>query len=301
MSSPPASLPAAATKSSSAAAAAAAVPSITIAYWNIRGLAAPLRMIAYWAGLAQAGKAALIGYDAGDPASDDYKSSWFKGPKEELLRLNPMMNLPYLIDDYNRPPQQQQQEQQEGGGKKQAASEEAISMPAPAPPPPPPQRLVIVQTNAIIAHLGRVCRLDGDGDAVIQARIDQVLDQTMDLRNAAVKVFYSGGDQAAFDASAGPHLETTVQAHYAKLDGFLAAHGTRFAAADRVTVADFHLWEMIDQHEALAGRLGRASAVAAWPRLEALWKGLRAAPELREYFASPYYQLPLNNPHGVFR
>ena len=69
---------------------------LTIAYWNIRGLCAPLRMVAFWTGAVEKGQVTFTCYDAGDPASPDYKASWFASAKESLKASNPMINLPYV-------------------------------------------------------------------------------------------------------------------------------------------------------------------------------------------------------------
>ena len=88
---------------------------ITIGYWNIRGLAAPLRMLASYAGPTSACRPPRAPFRTFDPRSgEDYideqhenhqnddgswgRCDWFAHRKPELKRLNPLINLPYVID-----------------------------------------------------------------------------------------------------------------------------------------------------------------------------------------------------------
>ena len=70
--------------------AAGATP-ITIAYWNIKGLAAPLRMLAMYAGIAFVAKCYAL-----DETFD--RSEWLEKDKPALKDQNPFMNLPYVRD-----------------------------------------------------------------------------------------------------------------------------------------------------------------------------------------------------------
>ena len=60
--------------------------SLTIGYWNIRGLGAPLRMMAEYAG---------ADYEA--KLHDSDTDEWAE-LKAELIKTNPLANLPYVID-----------------------------------------------------------------------------------------------------------------------------------------------------------------------------------------------------------
>ena len=66
-----------------------------IGYWSIRGLGAPCRMMTMYAGV----KAKFDVYDVKPKVGGGWDaSSWF-GPKKELKKINPLMNLPYVIDN----------------------------------------------------------------------------------------------------------------------------------------------------------------------------------------------------------
>ena len=116
---------------------------LTIAYWHIRGLAAPLRMMVYFAG----DTADFKTYDVGN------KGSWFEKDKPALKEKNPLINLPYIIHG----------------------------------------DVVVTQTDACMNCLGRHFGLHGS-TAFQTAAIEQILAQTKDMRNDAVKLFYSKPD-----------------------------------------------------------------------------------------------------------
>ena len=96
--------------------------------------------------------------------------------------------------------------------------------------------------------------------------MDQLLSQIMDLRNDAVGVFYGGWGKAE------GHITKKVAAHYKKLEGFMSQQGKAFLASAGPTVADFHLWEMIDQHERLAQKMGKPSPLADFAGLQRIYE-----------------------------
>ena len=76
--------------------------------------------------------------------------------------------------------------------------------------------------------------------------------------------------------------------------------GTLFTAGETLTAGDFHLWEMLDQHEMVAEDYGLASPLAKFPKLRALYDAVKAEPKLQSYFAGPLYKLPVNNTMAVW-
>ena len=154
---------------------------------------------------------------------------------------------------------------------------------------------LVVQSNACLYSLARLLDLGGSTEGERQA-VDMVLAQTMDLRNAsAIPVFYNGNPSMTPEK----HRKYTVVPMYAKLDGFMAVRGTRFSASDTVTVADFHLWEMLDQHEMYFEEKELESPLGDFGRLERLHREMRGREEMRTYFDSKYARLPCNGPHAV--
>jgi glutathione S-transferase len=71
-------------------------PPITVGYWSIRGLAAPLRMMVMYANHPLNN----VMYDLTETDGAYNGSCWFS-VKPELKEKNPLMNLPYVIDGDN--------------------------------------------------------------------------------------------------------------------------------------------------------------------------------------------------------
>lgn len=69
------------------------VEEITVGYWNIRGLAAPLRMMVMYAGVPLK----AVNYPLREKAEGGYDASAWFGVKPALKAENPLMNLPYVI------------------------------------------------------------------------------------------------------------------------------------------------------------------------------------------------------------
>ena len=80
--------------------------------------------------------------------------------------------------------------------------------------------------------------------------------------------------------------------------GSVQTRGTRWLVKDTLSSADFHLWELIDQHEIIAKRRGLPSPLEACPRLQRYYAEFRALPELEKYFQSDAYTLPMNSIAG---
>ena len=153
--------------------------------------------------------------------------------------------------------------------------------------------IAVVQTNACLYYLGRKFGLGGTTETE-RVRIDQIVAQTMDLRNSSIGAFYGRVEIVPSD-----HANGAVRMHYTKVDEFMARHGTRFSAADVITVADFHLWEMLDQHESWFRFEKLASILPEFVNLSRLYKEMQNDPRLQTYFRSQYYaKFDLNNPHA---
>ena len=155
---------------------------------------------------------------------------------------------------------------------------------------------IVTQSNACMAYLGRRFNLNGSNEEEI-ARNDQVLCEVFDLRNKAVMFFYSPAE--AFTAAAPTYLATRANVHLAKLEGWLLQVGKKFASADTPLTADFHLFEMLDQH-LIFGKSQGVDALAEFPTLAAYHKRFLELEPLKGYFAGPMHALPLNNKSASF-
>jgi hypothetical protein len=79
---------------------------------------------------------------------------------------------------------------------------------------------------------------------------------TLDLRsnfhprNACADLAYGPSD--TYGSLVDGYLDSRIVAHFEKLEAFLNCHRTPYLAGAKPTVADFHLWEMLDVHDKLA-------------------------------------------------
>jgi glutathione S-transferase len=67
---------------------------VTVGYWSIRGLGAPLRMMAMYAGCPLN----AVNYDCRIKEGGGYDGSDWFNDKPELKAKNPFINLPYIQD-----------------------------------------------------------------------------------------------------------------------------------------------------------------------------------------------------------
>ncbi|KAJ8600130.1 hypothetical protein CTAYLR_003462 [Chrysophaeum taylorii] len=212
-----------------------------IGYWKIRGLAAPLRMMLRFTGTEHTD----VQY-----ASED---EWFGAAKDRLKALNPLANLPYVIDD-------------DGS-------------------------TCVCQSNAVFVYVGEKLGIyRGIRDL-------ELLSEIYDLRNTLIELSYPFyqicGDSSEFEVKAKRHCENIGGSYYDKLE---AALQEPFFLGDEPSVCDFHVWEIVDQHEALTRKHGvKATLLDDYPKLQAFHARFKALPQLRAYFDSPDYNLDIND------
>jgi len=150
---------------------------------------------------------------------------------------------------------------------------------------------VISQTNACFKYLGRKLDLNGK-DEVEVMKGEQCLCQIMDLRNDMVKVFY--GPPESFDASASDLLTQGAIKHLQKMENWLNHNKTDYCVSNSPTVADFHLWELIDQLELFAKSRKKDSVLEKKPKLQQLYTKMKSLEKLSNYFKGSLYTLPVN-------
>jgi len=64
---------------------------------------------------------------------------------------------------------------------------------------------------------------------------------------------------------------------------------------------DFHVFEMLDQHEMMAKDLGMGSPMEKFPGLKAYYEKFKSLPQLQAYFGSEAYKLPVNGAMAHFK
>jgi len=215
-------------------------------YWKIRGLGAVFRMMLEYKEVAF--KDVQYG---GEDAPD-----WFGGRKPEILKINPLANLPYLVDG----------------------------------------DICVCQTNAILNYLADKYGLNGvDQKSKIRnqeliCEIYDVRNAMIDLVYPFRNVIRS---QEEFEQNAAKKVD---EPPFAKFEACMNLYGGDwFASADGPCTCDFHIWEMLDQHKLLAEKLGKPPLLDAFPKCKAFYERFRALPTLQKYFASDSYKLDINN------
>jgi len=156
---------------------------------------------------------------------------------------------------------------------------------------------VICQSNACFLYLGKKLGLDGEGSDT-QLKIVQVAMQVTDLRNTFVNMSYPhlkvSRTKEEFDANVEKYLDSGLQIHYQKFEEWLDLYKTKFFCGDSVTSPDFHVFEMIDEHELLFKFVGKKTILKKFPKLANFYDEFKKLPELEEYFESDLYKLPCN-------
>jgi len=216
---------------------------ITVGYWKIRGLAAPLRMMCEYAG---------VPYKSVEYTTSD---SWF-AIKPGFVARNPMANLPYVDDG----------------------------------------TALISQSNACYTYLGKKFNIYGN-DEKDAVKIEQVLCEVMDLRNNFVRLCYNPNTTST---DLNKYLDGGL-ASVKKLEDWFKFNKTTFSVTnDKPSCADFHLWEMLDQHEKMHNDVKKESLIAKHENLKKFYEAFRQLPSLQNYFRSDAYKLPINNGQAVW-
>eukprot|EP00442_Polarella_glacialis_P026983 CAMPEP_0115100974 /NCGR_PEP_ID=MMETSP0227-20121206/32911_1 /TAXON_ID=89957 /ORGANISM="Polarella glacialis, Strain CCMP 1383" /LENGTH=416 /DNA_ID=CAMNT_0002496547 /DNA_START=81 /DNA_END=1332 /DNA_ORIENTATION=- len=214
-------------------------------YWKIRGLGAVLRMVLEY-------KEAK--YKEFQCATGE---EWFGGRKPDILKMNPLANLPYIVDG----------------------------------------DVCVCQTNAVMLYLGDKFDMNGP-DEKTKLRNNELLCEIYDVRNGVIELVYAfkkvNRTVEEFNESAAKLSEAPP---FGKFEAMLDFYGGDwFVSPAGPCVADFHIWEMLDQHKMLAEKVGKEPVLDKFPKCKAFYDRFRALPTLQKYFASEAYKLPVNNP-----
>jgi len=238
-----------------------------IGYWSIRGLGAPLTMML----CAAKTPFTLFLYDLVEKGEDGWTSDYFAAKGEYIKEYKqPLWNLPFCVDRENK--------------------------------------RVICQTNAVFSHLGKSCGMFGD-HGTASSECEQLLAEIYDLRDVMMKFVYSPnpGEPAAVLANAKKLLNKFEAWLELQSDKIQNAEGdTKIEAPvvhlvnGKFSAPDFHLFEMLDQFEALAKENGE-DLYANFKRIKEFKAGFAALPENQFYLNSWLHKdLPFNNTPGRF-
>ena len=157
----------------------------------------------------------------------------------------------------------------------------------------------VTQTNAILRYLGRKYSLEGKTEED-KVRVDMMLDNAMDFRNEFLFLCYDVTNTVNFECSQ-VTFEAKKVGYVKKLKGKLEMFskflGERpFFASDYVTVADFHMYEMLYSHEKLDSAL-----MAKYPNLLVFIARMEALPKVADFLKSERSPKPMNNKMAAFK
>ena len=82
---------------------------------------------------------------------------------------------------------------------------------------------------------------------------------------------------------------------FGKLEAFLGQLGTPFFGGATPSVACFHVFEMIEQHQLMEKHVKSSGLFDKYPLLTKMHATLKEDPKLKGYFESAEYAYPQNN------
>ncbi|CAG9534031.1 unnamed protein product [Cercopithifilaria johnstoni] len=133
----------------------------------------------------------------------------------------------------------------------------------------------IVQSGAILRHLARKHNLNG-GNELETTYADMFYEGLRDLHNKYTKMIYQ-----AYETDKGPYIKNILPAELAKLERLLATrdNGKNFILGDKISFADFVLFEELDIHQVLDPH-----CLDKFPLLKAYRQRMEDRPKLKEYY-----------------
>jgi len=236
---------------------------VTIGYWNIRGLAAPMRMMMMYANV-QFNVAAYDLVVKSDGSAD--ASSWFKVEKPKLKEINPLINLPYVVDG----------------------------------------PIVISQSNVCFEYLGKKLGLWGGTilqGIRCSELLCEVMDLRNKVTQFAYGG--SGIAETQVECKSLLTSLASSNGIFQKLELQLKLNGGQcpegcFLVGNQATAPDFHLWEILDQCQSASKFFTLPSPFEAFPLLANFHLKFAQLPNNARYFNSPLAQLPQNNKFAVY-
>mmetsp|Transcript_4382 Transcript_4382/g.10700 ORF Transcript_4382/g.10700 Transcript_4382/m.10700 type:complete len:259 (-) Transcript_4382:42-818(-) len=235
---------------------------ITLGYWDIRGLGAPVRMALEFYSIPYTEQLFSLTMDGSGQITGN---SWAPG-KEELKATNALQNVPYIVH-----------------GETTICQTVAILMYLQKVGGP------LSAKEDVLCHQ-MLLQAQDLRNALIQIMYGAPFGIT------SPEDFKKDGY-----AQPKNHIDTVVKDNYDKCNGFIKVSGGPYTLGSKPCVGDMHLWEMVDQHEIMAKDLGFPSPVESFPFVKKMYESLRKEKTLETYFASKEYMVyPLNNKIAVY-
>eukprot|EP00811_Abedinium_folium_P006351 NODE_15847_length_1027_cov_3.472222.p1 GENE.NODE_15847_length_1027_cov_3.472222~~NODE_15847_length_1027_cov_3.472222.p1 ORF type:complete len:260 (-),score=64.90 NODE_15847_length_1027_cov_3.472222:72-851(-) len=237
---------------------------ITTGYWNCRGIGAPARMMCTYAGVDawEDIKYDVLQFPNGSWAAP----TWEQNHKPPLAEKNALVDLPYVVNHTTG--------------------------------------AVITQPSAVGLYLGRLLNLNG-WDPEQQAGNEQLLSHDVHMWSDLCQLvypFHGNHDEAMFRESMGAYFDALMPFHYAKLEKWMQKFRRPFFCSHYPMTADFHIWEILDQHEELAKRYNLPSPLYDFKNLTLFHHRFRALRQLVRYFSEGGDgNMPMHNKMAYFK
>ena len=230
---------------------------LTIGYRAIRGLVAPLRMMTMYSNTPF--RCEL--YECREINGDFDRSMWLEKSKPALKEMNPLMNLPYLIDN---------------------------------------DGTIVAQSNACFLYLGRKFGMLGSSQKELSF-CEQLLCEILDLRNQMVGYAYSSRgsnkeETEKFFNNASGIFDKLELVFVRKISN---GDTSPFLVGSKVSAPDFHLWEMLDHFDRVSKYHNLVSpfSLTTFPLLQKFHIEFANLPGNSKYMKSSLaIILPMNNP-----
>jgi glutathione S-transferase len=234
-----------------------------LGYWDIKGLAAPIRMAFAFGGIPYRDEMYSLSQVDGK-----WRSAWPAKAKEMLASGDSAFpNLPFLLIP--------NAEGSNGKG------------------------LCVMQSGAILRYVAQLGGIMGDGPQEA-LRADELLEQTMDLRNEMTRLVYGADFQAKHES----FCQQTLPYYFGAFEKYLATRygvdaagaptdGGLYLVGSRVSVADLAVKDALDTAAQLAGALLDVSTLYPLTTQHRAFVG--ALPQLKAYYEGPLAKLAPNN------
>nr|ALM01490.1 glutathione S-transferase [Paramisgurnus dabryanus] len=143
--------------------------------------------------------------------------------------------------------------------------------------------LVLFQSNAMLRHLGRKHGAYGKNDSEA-ALIDMMNDGVEDLRLKYLKMIYQ-----EYETGKEAYIKDLPN-HLSKFGAFMAKNKSGFLVGDKISFADYNLFDLLLNHKVLS-----PTCLDAFPTLKAFVDTLSARPKIKALLESDdFKKLPIN-------
>ncbi|XP_056625489.1 glutathione S-transferase P-like [Triplophysa dalaica] len=143
--------------------------------------------------------------------------------------------------------------------------------------------LVLFQSNAMLRHVGRKHGAYGKNDHEA-AHIDMMNDGVEDLRLKYMKLIYQ-----EYETGKDAYIKDLAN-HLSKFEAFLAKNKSGFLVGDKISFADYNLFDLLLNHKVLC-----STCLDSFPTLKKFVDMMSARPKIKALLESEdFKKLPIN-------